>query len=77
MTNNLFENSLVLDVFVLDVLEKVANDWKNSCHKESYNRDEFEQFVVNELPMWFTENLEDFLEEEFGEEDWSGSDDGK
>lgn len=69
MTNNLFENSLVLDVFVLDVLEKIANDWKNSCHKESYTRDEFEQFVINELPIWFMDNLEDFLNEEFGEED--------
>ena len=68
MTNNVFKDPMVRDVFLLDVLEKIAYDWKES-DQETYTRDNFEEFVDFELPVWFLDVLNDFLDDEFGEED--------
>lgn len=68
MTNNVFKDHMVRDVFLLDVLEKIAYDWKES-DQETYTRDNFEEFVDFDLQVWFLDVLDDFLDEEFGEED--------
>lgn len=64
---NIFENYMAQDVFILDILEKIAEDWKQSHNKDSFNRDNFEEFVLVDLPAWFETALDDFNEEEFGE----------
>lgn len=64
---NIFENYIAQDVFILDILEKIAEDWKQSHNKDSFNRDNFEEFVLVDLPAWFETALDDFNEEEFGE----------
>ena len=64
---NVFESYIAQDIFVLDVLEKIANDWKRSHLAEDFNRDNFELFVFDELPQWFEMGLNDFLNEEFEE----------
>lgn len=68
MTNNVFKDHMVRDVFLLDVLEKIAYDWKES-DQETYTRDNFEEFVDFDLQVWFLNVIDDFLDEEFGEED--------
>lgn len=62
---NIFENYIAQDVFILDILEKIAEDWKQSHNKDSFNRDNFEEFVLVDLPAWFETALDDFNEEEF------------
>lgn len=64
---NIFENYIAQDVFILAILEKIAEDWKQSHNKDSFNRDNFEEFVLVDLPAWFETALDDFNEEEFGE----------
>ena len=63
---NIFESFIAQDVFVLDVLEKIANDWKKARRIE-FNRENFTDFVYDDLPCWLENGLQDFLDEEFGE----------
>lgn len=65
---NIFESWLAQDVFVSDILEKIADDWKRANRVE-FNRENFEEFVFEEFPCWMESGLLEFLEEEFGEED--------
>lgn len=65
---NIFDSWLAQDVFVSDILEKIANDWKRANRME-FNRENFEEFVFEDLPCWIENGLQGFLDEEFGEED--------
>lgn len=64
---NIFESFLAQDIFVLDILEKIANDWKTSCKANSYNREKFEDFVTDDFMQWIELELEEFCDDEFGE----------
>lgn len=65
---NIFDSWLAQDVFVADILEKIANDWKRANRME-FNRENFEDFIFEDLPCWLENGLQEFLDEEFGEEE--------
>lgn len=65
---NIFDSWLAQDVFVADILEKIANDWKKANRME-FNRENFQDFVFDDLPCWLENGLQEFLDEEFGEEE--------
>lgn len=48
---NIFDSWLAQYVFVSDILEKIANDWKRANRME-FNRENFEEFVFEDLPCW-------------------------
>lgn len=62
---NVFESYLAQDVFMLDIIEKVVHDWKNSPRKGELTRDRLEDFFYDEFQQWIGCNLEDYLNEEF------------
>ena len=67
---NIFESWVAQDVFVADILEKIATDWKRVKIKHSeFNRENLEEFLYEEFPCWIECGLQDFLDDEFGEED--------
>ncbi len=65
---NIFDSWLAQDVFVSDILEKIANDWKKANRME-FNRENFEDFIFDDFPCWLENGLQEFLDEEFGEEE--------
>ena len=65
---NIFDSWLAQDVFVADILEKIANDWKKANRME-FNRENFQDFIFDDLPCWLENGLQEFLDEEFGEEE--------
>lgn len=65
---NVFDSWLAQDIFVADILEKIANDWKRANRME-FNRENFEDFILEDLPCWLENGLQEFLNDEFGEED--------
>lgn len=66
---NIFESFLAQDIFILDILEKIAHDWKTSHKANSYNREKFEDFVTEDFMQWIELELEEFCDDEFGEGD--------
>lgn len=66
---NVFESYIAQDVFVLDILEKIADDWKRSHKADSFNRNNFEEFICNEFVEWLDVGMWSFCDEEFGEEE--------
>lgn len=65
---NIFDSWLAQDVFVADILERIANDWKKAKRME-FDRENFTDFVCVDLPCWLENGLQEFLDEEFGEEE--------
>lgn len=63
---NIFESFIAQDIFVLDIFEKIANDWKISHRKQTFNRENFEEFIANDFMQWIELELEEFCDEEFG-----------
>ena len=63
---NIFESDIIQDLFVLDILEKIAYDWKRAYGVKTYNRENFEEFVINDFMQWIEFALETFCDEEFG-----------
>lgn len=63
---NIFESDIVQDLFVLDILEKIAHDWKRAYGVKTYNRENFEEFVANDFMQWMEFGLGEFCDEEFG-----------
>lgn len=63
---NVFESFLAQDIFIFDILEKIANDWKKARRME-FNRENFEDFVLDDFPCWLENGMYEFLEAEFGE----------
>ena len=62
---NIFDNNITQDLFVLDILEKIAYDWKTAHRKQTFNRENFEEFVTNDFMQWIELGLEEFCDEEF------------
>lgn len=66
--NNIFESYIAQDLFILDIIDKIASDWKEAGRQE-FTRDNFEDFIFEEFSGWMELGLQEYLEEEFGEED--------
>ena len=66
---NIFESFLAHDIFVLDILEKIAYDWKTSRRKQTFNRENFEEFVTDDFMCWIELELKEFCDDEFGFDD--------
>ena len=62
---NIFESDIIQDLFVLDILEKIAYDWKRAYGVKTYNRENFEEFVTNDFMQQIEFALESFCDEEF------------
>ena len=62
---NIFESDSIQDLFVLDILEKIAYDWKRAYGVKTFNRENFEEFVTNEFMQRIEFELESFCDEEF------------
>lgn len=63
---NIFESHITQDLFVLDILEKIAHDWKRAYGVKTYNRENFEEFVTNDFMQQIEFALGIFCDEEFG-----------
>ena len=63
--HNIFDSHTTQDIFVLDILEKIAYDWKRAYGVKTYNRENFEEFVANDFMRWIELGLGEFCEEEF------------
>lgn len=63
---NIFDSYIAKDIFMLDIFEKIAYDWKRSYRVKTFNRENFEEFVANDFMQWIELELEEFCDEEFG-----------
>ena len=63
---NIFESFIAQDIFVFDILDKIATDWKKANRIE-FNRENFEDFILDEFHCWLENELYTYLEDEFGE----------
>ena len=69
---NIFESDIIQDLFVLDILEKIAYDWKRAYGVKTYNRENFEEFVTNDFMQWIELGIGSFCDEEFGFDECEG-----
>lgn len=68
--NNIFENYLERDIFIMDIIEKVVSDWKRAKRKQStFNRENLEDFFFDEFQQWIELGVEEWCDEEFGLEE--------
>lgn len=68
--NNIFESYLAQDIFIMDVIDKVVNDWKRTKRKEStFNRENLEDFFFDDFQQWIELGLAEWCDEEWGEEE--------
>lgn len=65
---NIFESYLAQDIFILDILDKIANDMKQAGRKE-FTKDNFEDFAADEFLQWLDLGVQTYIEEEWGEND--------
>lgn len=65
---NIFESYIAQDIFVLDILDKIANDMKRAERKE-FTKDSFEDFIADEFSQWLELGVQTYIEEEWGEND--------
>ena len=63
--HNIFDSHTTQDLFVLDILEKIAYDWKRAYGVQTFNRENFEEFIANEFTQWIELELGEFCDEEF------------
>ena len=63
---NIFDNNITQDLFVLDILEKIAHDWVRAYGVKTFNRENFEEFVANDFVQWIELGLGGFCDEKFG-----------
>ena len=63
--NNIFESYIAQDLFILDIIDKIASDWKEA-NRQEFTRDNFEDFIFEEFSNWMELGLQEYLEEEFG-----------
>ena len=46
--NNIFESYLARDIFIMNIIEKVVNDWKRTKWKKgTFNRKNLEDFLFD------------------------------
>lgn len=64
--NNIFESYIAQDVFVLDILDKIASDMKQT-ERRAFTQENFEDFVSDEFMQWIELGLQTYVEEEWGE----------
>lgn len=51
--SNIFESYLARDIFILDIIDKVVNDWKRTLRKEgTFTRENLEEFFFDEFQQW-------------------------
>ena len=50
---------------MLDIFEKIAHDWVRAYGVKTFNRENFEEFVANDLMQWIELGLGKFCDEEF------------
>ena len=62
---NIFDSCIAQDLFVLDILEKIAYDWKRAYGVKTFNRENFEEFVANDFMQWIELALGEFCDKEF------------
>ena len=68
--NNIFESYLARDIFIMDIIEKVVNDWKRNKWKEgTFNRKNLEDFFFDEFQQWIELGVQEWCDEEWGEEE--------
>ena len=65
---NIFESCIAQDIFVSDILDKIANDMKRAERKE-FTKDNFEDFIADEFLQWLELGVQTYIEEEWGEND--------
>ena len=67
---NVFESYIAQEVFMMDVIEKIVNDWRRSERKSNPTREELEDFFYDEfIHEWIGYSVETWLDEEFENED--------
>lgn len=68
--SNIFESYLARDTFIINIIEKVANDWKRAKRKEgTFNRENLEDFFFDEFQQWIELGVQEWCDEEWGEEE--------
>ena len=65
MPTNIFNSWIDRDIFVGNIIEKVALDWINSPNKRDISKDGLRDFFYEEFQEWICMWLEDWLNEEF------------
>lgn len=69
MNINAFESYVAQDLFIYDIYEKLASDWKEA-QREPFTRENFKNFVMGEFAEeWVVGPLDEWLDDEFSEED--------
>lgn len=68
--DNIFESYLARDIFIMDIIEKVVNDWKRTKRKDgTFNRENLEDFLFDEFHNWFELGAREWCDAEFGLEE--------
>lgn len=68
--HTIFESYLAQDIFIMDIIEKVVNDWKQTKRKEgTLNRENLEDFFFDEFQQWLELGLQEWCDEEWGLEE--------
>lgn len=49
--NNIFESYIAQDIFVLDILDKIASDMKQTERKD-FTQENFKDFISDEFMQW-------------------------
>ena len=67
--SNIFESYLAQDVFIMDIIEKVVNDWIRTKRKEgTFNRENLEDFFLDDFQQWLELGVDEWCNEEWGQE---------
>lgn len=66
--NNIFESYIAQDLFILDIIDRIASDWKEA-NRQEFTRENLEYYVFEEFFNLMELGLQEYLEEEFDEED--------
>lgn len=68
--SNIFESYLAQDIFIMDIIEKVANDWIRTKRKEgTFNRENLEDFFFDDFQQWLELGVQEWCDEEWGLEE--------
>ena len=63
---NVFESYLAQEVFMMDIIDKIVDDWKRTDRKSNPTREELEDcFYDTFIHEWIGYSVENWLDEEF------------
>ena len=66
--SNIFESYLAQDIFIMGIIEKVVNNWKRAKRKDgTFNRENLEDFFIDEFQQWIELGVQEWCDEEWGE----------